>query len=176
MAWTTPRTWTDGELVTKSIMDTHIRDNLDTVWHLIARKTADQSVTSSTAVQDDDHLLATVGASEVWALQYRLRVSAHTSANLDMRWTFPTGGEIEFSVNSYAAGALYGVEYATTSPSAELFAGVITTSEIEPIIVNGFYVGGGNAGTVTLQWAQNASNATSTTLKANSVLMGMKLA
>ena len=28
MAWTTPRTWTTGELVTKTIMDTHVRDNL----------------------------------------------------------------------------------------------------------------------------------------------------
>lgn len=31
MAWTTPRTWTTGELVTKSIMDTHVRDNLNAV-------------------------------------------------------------------------------------------------------------------------------------------------
>jgi hypothetical protein len=29
MAWTTPRTWATGELVTKTIMDTHIRDNLN---------------------------------------------------------------------------------------------------------------------------------------------------
>ena len=27
MAYTTPRTWTDGELVNKSIMDVHVRDN-----------------------------------------------------------------------------------------------------------------------------------------------------
>lgn len=27
MAWTTPRTWTTGEVVTKTIMDTHVRDN-----------------------------------------------------------------------------------------------------------------------------------------------------
>ncbi len=27
MAWTAPRTWTTGELVTKTILDTHIRDN-----------------------------------------------------------------------------------------------------------------------------------------------------
>lgn len=26
--WTSPRTWTTGELVTKTIMDTHVRDNL----------------------------------------------------------------------------------------------------------------------------------------------------
>ena len=29
MAWTTPRTWTSAEVVTKTIMDTHIRDNLN---------------------------------------------------------------------------------------------------------------------------------------------------
>ena len=29
MAWTTPRTWTDGELLTKAIMDPHVRDNLN---------------------------------------------------------------------------------------------------------------------------------------------------
>jgi hypothetical protein len=29
MAWTTPRTWTTGELVTKTIMDTHVRDNFN---------------------------------------------------------------------------------------------------------------------------------------------------
>lgn len=29
MAWTTPRTWVAGEVVTASIMNTHVRDNLD---------------------------------------------------------------------------------------------------------------------------------------------------
>lgn len=28
MAWTTPRTWVAGEVVTASIMNTHVRDNL----------------------------------------------------------------------------------------------------------------------------------------------------
>lgn len=28
MAWTTPRDWTDGELVTEALLDTHVRDNL----------------------------------------------------------------------------------------------------------------------------------------------------
>jgi hypothetical protein len=30
--WTTPRTWSIGELITKSIMDTHVRDNLLALW------------------------------------------------------------------------------------------------------------------------------------------------
>ncbi|CAB4190633.1 hypothetical protein UFOVP1196_80 [uncultured Caudovirales phage] len=29
MAWTTPRTWVSGELVTASMMNTHVRDNLN---------------------------------------------------------------------------------------------------------------------------------------------------
>lgn len=29
MAWTTPRTWVDGELVTSTLLNTHIRDNLN---------------------------------------------------------------------------------------------------------------------------------------------------
>jgi hypothetical protein len=29
MAWTTPRTWTAGEVVTAAMMNTHIRDNLN---------------------------------------------------------------------------------------------------------------------------------------------------
>lgn len=31
MAWTTPRDWTNGELVTEAIMDTHVRDNLKAI-------------------------------------------------------------------------------------------------------------------------------------------------
>jgi hypothetical protein len=29
MAWTTPRTWVDGEVVTATIMNTHVKDEFD---------------------------------------------------------------------------------------------------------------------------------------------------
>lgn len=35
MAWTTPRTWTPGELVTALMMNLHIRDNLTYLYNLI---------------------------------------------------------------------------------------------------------------------------------------------
>jgi hypothetical protein len=59
MAWTTPRDWTAGELVTEAIMDTHIRDNLRSVMHVLAYKTSDEFVdsgTTGTTLQNDDHL------------------------------------------------------------------------------------------------------------------------
>ena len=44
LAYTTPRTWADGELVTASLMNTHVSDNFTSMGpHLIARKTADQT-------------------------------------------------------------------------------------------------------------------------------------
>lgn len=41
MAWTTPRTWVDGEVETASLMNTHVRDNLsflfgDTAWQSVS--------------------------------------------------------------------------------------------------------------------------------------------
>ena len=36
MAWTSPRTWTTGELVTAALMNTHVRDNLSYLYTLAA--------------------------------------------------------------------------------------------------------------------------------------------
>ena len=49
MAWTTPRTWTTGEVVTKTIMDTHVRDNLNALASLdFAQITSDTAAISAT--------------------------------------------------------------------------------------------------------------------------------
>lgn len=57
MAWTAPRTWTTGELVTAAIMNTHVRDNL---LHLgePAGLTVDDTVTgfTNTSYADMDAL------------------------------------------------------------------------------------------------------------------------
>lgn len=57
MAWTAPRTWTTGELVTAAIMNTHVRDNL---LHLgdSAGTTVDDTVTgfTNTSYADMDAL------------------------------------------------------------------------------------------------------------------------
>lgn len=53
MAWTTPRDWTTGELVTSTIMNTHVRDNLNAllpIGTLILRVAV--YTTIETAVED----------------------------------------------------------------------------------------------------------------------------
>ena len=52
MVWTTPRTWTDGELVTASTDEHACPGQLQRAVRTSSfRKTADESVTSSTAFQ-----------------------------------------------------------------------------------------------------------------------------
>ena len=73
MAWTTPKTWSAGETLTAANFNTHIRDNLLAINnHVHVRKTADQSVTSSTALVDDTHLTFAIAANEEWIFQLAL--------------------------------------------------------------------------------------------------------
>ena len=50
MAWTDPRTWVNAEVVTFTVMNTHVRDNLRELWHELnyTEFTASVSVTATT--------------------------------------------------------------------------------------------------------------------------------
>jgi hypothetical protein len=178
MAWTAPRTWTDGELVTKAIMDPHVRDNFLAVGpHLIARKTADQSVTSSTVMVNDNHLALTVAANEVWLCQFFLLYQAGTTGDIKIGFTYPTAGEIAFDTAWPAAGGTIAEQtwYDTSSPTPEVSGfGDGANRHVWPIF--GVYTNGANAGTLQLTFAQQTSDGTASTLKANSSFWAVKLA
>jgi len=179
MAWTAPRTWTDGELVTKAIMDVHVRDNLLAVGpHLVVRKPSDESVVSSTVLQNDDHLVLTLGASEVWQVQFGIRFTGLTAADIKFAFTFPTSCEIDLStVWTAIAGAAEVMEWTgTTSGSPSVPMAINNSSVVSFVMIQGLVVNSTNAGSLTLQWAQNTSNGTATVVKANSTLWAVKLA
>jgi hypothetical protein len=54
MAWTTPRTWTAGETVTASVMNTHVRDNLDYLKGVVQGTRVRRSSTYSMATGTTD--------------------------------------------------------------------------------------------------------------------------
>jgi hypothetical protein len=179
LAWTTPRTWSDGELDTAALMNPHLRDNLRVVPHLIARKTSDQSVTSSTVLVNDTALLAPVLANEVWFLSWQLLwMGTQVSGDIDVVFTFPTGGAIAHAAiwelaSSNNKDALRWD--ATTSPTARNTPNSKGTGVVQSTTIEGIYTNGANAGNVQLQFSQNVSNATATTIKTHSMLMGTKL-
>src|SRR5688500_3520087 len=53
--------------------------------HVVNRRPANDTVNTSTALQDDAHLTFPIGANEVWVVEFRLFVSSVNSSNPDLK-------------------------------------------------------------------------------------------
>lgn len=137
-------------------------------------KTADESVSSSATLQNDDHLLYTIpGAGtyvfDVWL--YGLS-AANAAGDIVVGFTFPTGtmriggsgpdanlasGNIEpgqwGASTSYTTGAIFNAYGLSTGAVTIYLHGTLVATA---------------SGTLQFQWAQAASNANASTLKAGS--------
>lgn len=176
MAWTDPRTWTSGELVTDTIMNTHVRDNLNAIGpHIHLRKTADESVTSSVVLQNDDHLFFSIAANEIWIVQFALFYQAAQAGDLQVAWTVPAGctgihgGQAPATTTTDGTNTTMWTRPQTSFATALLLGGDGAANCT--LLGAATFVNGATAGTVQLQWAQNTSSATATTVRANSYLL-----
>jgi hypothetical protein len=172
MPWTTPKTWSSGETLTAANFNAHIRDNLGAVPHIIP-KSADETVSASTTMQDDDHLFLAIGASDIWQIHLFLWHSASSTGHLKITFTGPTSSTfMAIGRGVDTGGSTFGQQnIRSAADSAGFFSG--TTNQIST--VDGVIVGGGTAGNFQLQWAQNSATGT-TTIKRGSVMFAVKLA
>jgi len=180
MAFTVPRTWTDGELVTKAIMDPHIRDNFLAMGpHLIVRKPSDESLTSNITLQNDDHLLLAVGVSEVWKFKLSILYRSSTTADFKMAFTFP-GGEIAAmgvtKGNTVSTAICVSFEGSSSPAAGSNNIDGLSAAQSSYFEIDGVYINGGSAGNLQFQWAQASSDATATKVMTNSSLWAVKLA
>ena len=136
-----------------------------TVSH--AYKSVDESVTSSTALQDDDDLNIAVSANKRYAFEFFL-VAYSVSSTPGIRYSLSTpsgsvyrgtGTEVASTVT---AGGVYGL-----SPVRQLSLSALVVTYIH---FRGVVAIAGTAGNVKVQWAQNVSNATATQVWASSYL------
>jgi hypothetical protein len=136
-----------------------------------AWKTASESVTSSTALQDDDELALPVEPFSVYLLLACYSVSGPTGADIKISFTVPTGaqgrrhnlglstpatsttGNSRISVHGLTNTATYGT---TSTPVSIIEEGVIGTEAL--------------GGVLQAQWAQVTSNATATVVEASSFM------
>ena len=178
MAWTTPRTWTDTELVTAAIMNPHIRDNLNAIGPIFhIRKTADESVTLNATPQNDDHLLFAIAANEVWTIQCVLFYTNNNNANAQLKvgWSVPAAATGTWSWLANAASAATEQGMALSIATTDNNIGQ-TISGDQVVRLNATVVNSSTAGNVTLQWSQSASDATATSVKTNSTLLAHRIA
>lgn len=146
------------------------------------RKTADESVTSSTALQDDDHLLFSVGAGETYFVQFWLIAEATTAADIQLAVNVPTGTSGWFGALRFGSGAASandaGANWSITTTLDDTGfrniggagAGNIYGTPLQLFIITT------NSGTVKLRWAQLASSGTASKIYTNSFLMATRLA
>jgi hypothetical protein len=128
------------------------------------RKTANESVISSTTYQNDNELVASGVASAIYVGRLQLLVNSDAAADIKARLTLPSGAVA-------TSWGLYKNAVATVVADMAVGAGVATSGSDEPLLYMGLLVMSTTAGDVQVQWAQNASTAINTTVSAGSFLM-----
>jgi hypothetical protein len=134
------------------------------------RKSVDESVTSSAALQNDDSFSFSVGAGETWAFQIYADVSSTAAGDFKSNLTAPAGSTCRYSVNN-----LYNVQNYTTGLCNDSGTTPHSDSFDNEYLIYGSVVTAGTAGTVQWQWAQGTSDATPTIVRAGSYLVAYKI-
>lgn len=130
-------------------------------------KTADESVTSSTALQDDDELALAVSIGR-YTFELVLGVDcASASVNIKCGFSAPTTGLIRWGAFGMrdASGGFSGA-------ASTLTTGLVVTvqNSVENVIVLKGMLDFTAAGTFTFQWAQGTSSGTALTVRRNSYM------
>jgi hypothetical protein len=175
MVWTgDPKTWAFQEGVESSELNTEMRDRFLSMGpHLIARKTSDENVTTTT-LQDDDALTFPVAANEVWLFKVNLLVVTG-AGGMKSSFSFPASGLLTASlvgVDSTGGLDVQPQRLTVTDGSTVSYA---ASSSGRLYFMEGVYENAGTGGTVTLRNALTTASGTST-IRTNSTVWGVKLA
>lgn len=141
-----------------------------------SRKTVDESVTSSTTLQDDDALTVSVAASVTYEIDLTSSFEAEaTTGDIKVKLVAPAGATFKgvwtapLSTDATAPpNPAY--EYLGDEGSTALGFGGAGAAVKQPLSFKGYLVVGATAGTFKLQWTQLGSHATPTKVHAGSVL------
>lgn len=161
-------TWSAGQRVTAA--------QLAAMLPTVVVKAADEAVTSSTTLQDDNHLILALEANATYTVEGVLFYDGQFNAgNLKLTWSLPSGATFLWGVSAPATGgaAAFASQAVTTgnlSVGTYGTGGSKTTCRISATVVTS-----GTAGSMTLRWAQDASHATATTIYAKSWLRAWRL-
>ncbi len=140
---------------------------------IFVRKASNETITNSTALQDDDDLKLSIAANEVWMLRFYLNGTSGTTPDWRMAISGQNGSSCVFGLGEYeqsTSGISTDCDAAPTAITA-----ITASGQREPMFAWAIYEQGANAGTVNFQWAQNQSSGQSTTMHVNSFLLARRV-
>lgn len=143
------------------------------------RKTADESVTSSTTLQNDDHLTFAIAASEEWIAHGTMSIGAALgTTGIKLSVTVPASATLILTAavagdtaDKSASGHI------TTSGTAMDVTAALMTGCVNAVVTFQLWVlNSTNAGNVTIQFAQSTSSGSALTVRKGSSLVANRVA
>jgi hypothetical protein len=146
-------------------------DEIQQVAPLAVIKGSDETVTSSTTLQNDNELFASLDANATYIFILYLAFEGNTQGSGDLKtgWTLPSGATMRFGaphINSTGSTVLDTTYTESSFPTSRTNTSTVLLGMTE----TGTVTVGNTAGTMQLQWAQNTSNGTGTIVHAGSML------
>lgn len=158
--------------------------NLNAFVPIFVQKTSDESRTSTTTNSNDATFAAIAfDANTIWECLLVLDVDGATAGDLKTTWTV-TGGTtftsrvhvVGMGVTGTAANDSLNTSVQARTSAASVSMGIQPeASGVRTTIQERFFVTSTTAGTITLQWAQVASNATASTIRAGSYFIAHRV-
>jgi hypothetical protein len=142
--------------------------NAADLFYQFARKTADEAVTNSTVLQDDDHLFLTVVPNAVYEFEMVLFPIGLAAADMKFQFSSPVGSVFAMSLDSFDTALTLTKSFFFNFPAAAI--GTASTVVVTPAKLTGIFKTAGTGGTLRLQWAQNTANATPSSLLTDSYM------
>lgn len=139
----------------------------------IKRKSADESVNTTTTLQDDNDLTVAIGANEEWAGTLYASVGSNTNlTGLKVAFTSPSGSSILYTaiIAGNVANNVIGGNGVASGTAIDATTTVLTGSNNCNVVAHVWVLNGGTPGNVTFQWTQSTSNGANTTVRKGSML------
>lgn len=150
---------------------------------VVKRKTADEAVTSSTTLQDDDHLTFAIAANEEWVAHYQISCGALLSTTgLKVTLTWPTGATADFDAYAIIRGPsdtrdihVGNSRFQTSGQTVDMIAAGFSVNNGK-LMMSIWILNGSTAGSVTLQFAQSSSSGSALTFLKGAHLIAHRIA
>ena len=145
------------------------------------RKTADTSRSATTTYEADPHLVFAAEANAVYTVVGWVKYFASTTPDIKIRFTVPTDclGEWGWLMPGSATAGTGTTGYSIRTETNDVGAGRTgygTSDSQHMTPVGGLFRMSSTAGNISLEWAQNTSDATATVLYTDSWLTFQRIA
>jgi hypothetical protein len=158
------KTFVTGEVLTAADVNLYLSNTI------FARKTATETVTSSTTLQDDNDLTVSVAANSTYEVTGLIRYTALQAADIKFKFVGPASATMHAAVHRLSLGAAAetddAIEYLDIND--ETSSGGLGATVDSAIRITGLLVVAGTAGSFKLQWSQDTSSGTGTEVRAGS--------